>query len=218
MAMTFPLDRTAFFDLLPIQAMTFDCPEQLQQSRTGDGAILTADLGTRLWQGEVQLGPMTRTEAARVRSLLDVLRGAGRSFFVYDAATPAPLQDPDLAFLGTAAPTLHTVGGDGRSLRVTGLPAGYVLSAGDLLSFSYLSAPMRYALHRVVTETVADGTGLTPLFEVTPNVRPGASAGAAVTLDRPWCKALLVPGSVNTGMTRHTLTEGARFSFIQTLR
>ena len=218
MTLTFPLTRSAFFDLLPIQQMSFDCPEQLQQSRTGDGSVLTADLGARLWRGDVQLGPMTRSEAAQVRALLDVLRGAGRSFMASDLAAPRPLADPDLSFLGTAAPVLHTIGADSRTLRVAGLPAGYVLSAGDLLSFSYGVSPTRHALHRVVSEAIADGTGLTPLFEVTPHIRPGAAAGAAVTLDRPSCKAVLVPGSVDVGATRRTLIEGVRFSFMQTLR
>lgn len=215
MSLTFPLSRADFFDLLPIERISFDCPEQLQQSRTGDGTVLTADMGARLWQGQVMLGRMTRAETAQVRALLEVLRGAGRSFLAYDAAFPAPLADPVLAFLGSATPALHTVGGDNRSMRLSGLPGGYVLTPGDLLSFGYAS---RCALHRVVTPATADASGLTPLFDVTPSVRPGFSTGATVSLDRPWCKAVLVPGSVDPGETRRTITEGARFSFIQTLR
>ncbi len=62
MALSFPLSRAAFMDLLPVQRMTFDIPETLSQTRTRGGEILTADNGARLWQGEITLGQITRGE------------------------------------------------------------------------------------------------------------------------------------------------------------
>ena len=44
------------------------------------------------------------------------------------------------------------------------------------------------------------------------------SVGTAVRLTRPWCTAIIVPGSVTTGTASATLTEGARFQWRQTLR
>jgi hypothetical protein len=104
-----------------------------------------------------------------------------------------------------------------RELRITGLPVGYVLSAGDMLGFQYGSNPVRHALHRIVVGGTASSGGLTPMLEVVPNLRPGAAAGLTVSLVRPACKARLLPDPTY-GAGRQALSRGASFDFIQTLR
>jgi hypothetical protein len=104
-----------------------------------------------------------------------------------------------------------------RELRVTGLPSGYVLSAGDMLSFQYGASPVRYALHRIVVGGTASSGGLTPMLEVVPNLRAGAVAGLTISLIRPACKARLLPDPTY-GAGRQALSRGASFDFIQTLR
>ena len=95
----------------------------------------------------------------------------------------------------------------------TGLPAGYVLTRGDYLAFTCSGVR---ALHRIVTNTVsANGAGTTGTFEVTPRIRAGASVGLAVTLVKAACKAVLVPGSVNKGRSRKTITREMAFRFSQ---
>lgn len=157
-----------------------------------------------------------RAEAGRPEVLIDILRQAGRSFLVYDTRRPAPLLDPNGTILGAATPTIHTLSADPRELRITGLPASYVLSPGDYLSFTYGTNPVRYALHRVVATTTAVA-GLTPLFEVTPAIRSGAVTGAAITLIKAHCKAVILAGSVETGSGRRTITEGIGFGYVQSL-
>ncbi|PKP71847.1 MAG: hypothetical protein CVT82_00305 [Alphaproteobacteria bacterium HGW-Alphaproteobacteria-4] len=218
MALAFPLARESFFDLLPVQRITFDCPEQVQTARTGGGEILAADLGPRLWSGEVTLGRLTRAEAASVLPLLSVLRSAGASFLAYDVTRAAPLADPTGSILGAATPEILELVAGSRELRLGGLPAGYIVSSGDYLGFAYGSGPVRQALHRVVTGAVAAGDGSTGTIEVTPPLRPGASLGAAVTLVKPAIKAVIEPGSTDPGAVTRWLTEGIAFRFIQTLR
>ena len=218
MALAYPLTRAQFMDILPISAQSLTLPEQMELNRTGSGEQLAADLGDRLWQGEITLGRLMRSEAGRSEVLIDLSRQAGRSFLLYDTRRPAPLLDPTGSILGAATPTIDTLSGDPRELRVTGLPAGYVLSPGDYLSFTYGASPVRYALHRVVATTTASGLGLTPLFEVTPHIRSGAVIGAAVTLRKAHCKAVILAGSVKDGVGRRTITEGIGFGYVQTLR
>jgi hypothetical protein len=81
----------------------------------------------------------------------------------------------------------------------------------------YGSTPVRYALHRVVIGCTASSSGLTPMLEPVPNLRPGAVAGLTVSLIRPACKARLMP-EPSYGSGRQTLSRGASFEFIQTLR
>ncbi len=219
MPLSFPLPREDFIDILPIAEMSLVLPETAQVARTRGGEVLPFELGEPLWEGEVKLGRMTRPESGRPLALIDVLRQPGRSFLVCDTTRTGPLSDPAGVILGAATPVIHELPEDPRELRLSGLPAGYILSAGDWIGWSHGAAPTRYALHRIVdAEVVAAGTGITPAFEVVPHIRPGVTVGAAVQLIRPVAKAIILPGQTEPGRTRRTLTDGAGFSFIQSLR
>lgn len=218
MALTFPLSTAQFMDLLPIKEMTFELSEALETDETGGGEILTADLGARLWQGEIALGDMTPDEADTALALIDLLRRAGGSFMVHDRARPWPRSDWQGAALATFSPTIYALHASTRELRLAGVPAGYALRPRDGLAFAYGSNPTRFALHRVVQGVAANGAGLTPQIEVVPNIRPGASVGTAIQLIKPACKAVIVPGSYQPGRRKARLTTGASFRWQQTLR
>ncbi|WP_323041581.1 hypothetical protein [Gemmobacter sp.] len=218
MALTFPLSTTQFMDLLPIKEMTFELSEAMETDETGGGEILTADLGARLWQGEIVLGDMTPDEADTALALIDLLRRAGGSFMVHDRARPWPRSDWKGAALATFSPTIYALNAAPRELRIAGLPVGYVLRPRDALAFSYGSNPTRFALHRLVGSVTANASGIVPQTEVVPNIRPGATVGAAVQLIKPACKAVIVPGSYQPGRRKARLTTGASFRWQQTLR
>ena len=113
---------------------------------------------------------------------------------------------------------IDTLNADNRRLKISGLPANYVLTLGDIIGFTYGSSPTRYALHQVASVSVtASGAGLTDWVELDPPIRAGATTSTAVALDRPTCKAVLVPGSHTPAKVRR-IGEGASFRFIQTLR
>lgn len=218
MAYGFPLTRAQFMDILPIKELTFDLPEAVEISETGGGEVLTASLGHRLWQGEVQLGDMTRDEAADCMAMLDVLRRAGGSFMAHDIGRPGPRADLTGAVLGTASPKLLAVHANNREIRLSGLPIGYQLQRYDYLAFSYGANPVRHALHRIAAPAVAGTGGATGYFEVSPNIRPGFALDADVSLLKASCKAIIVPGTVTPGRRQATMTVGASFKFLQTLR
>lgn len=102
-----------------------------------------------------------------------------------------------------------------RELSLSGLPARYILSRGDLLSFVYAG---RHALHEVLDDVSASATGVTGLFEVHPAVRTGAAPGQAVSLVYPHCKARMLPKEASSGTSENTITNSASFTWIQTLR
>lgn len=215
MALSYPLATALMMDILPIEKFTLDLPETVEMSRTAGGAILTADIGDRLWQGTVELGPMQRNETQPVMARINLLRPGGRSFLAFDPSRPRPLLDPTGALLGAAVPVLHTIATDGREIRIGGLPAGYGLSPGDRLSWTYGTNPTRYAFHEIAIGGTADGAGVTGLMEVSPVVPEGAVTGATVRLVRPLLKARIVPASVQPGRRRALLTEGVSFQFQQ---
>ncbi|MBD3787218.1 MAG: hypothetical protein IE922_09645 [Sphingomonadales bacterium] len=216
--LTFPLPVSDFMGRLPIAQATFEIPESLEVSETDGGDILTAEIGTRLWRGEITLGKITRDEEADAATLIDVLR-SGRTFLAYDVRRPWPRADVNGTILGASAVQIHTLEANNRQMRLKGLPPGYELRRGDYIGWDYGANPVRRALHKVVDLSVtASGTGITPSFEVVPNIRAGAAVSSAVRLVRAYCTAIIVPGSVSPGASRSTLTEGTKFSWQQTLR
>jgi hypothetical protein len=232
MAFTFPLALSDFWSGLPVASFSWDLGESLVSSKTAAGEILVADKGTRLWSGSAILRPQTNEDASATLALLNVLRQSNRTFLATPRHHAAPTYDPDGVILGASSVTINSLSSDLRSLSLAGLPAAYILSAGDFLGFQYLSSPTRYALHQIVSgPVIADGTGTTAEFEVTPTIRTGAATGAAVTLVNPVFMARLIPGSAQMGVvsarvtgsyeSRSGISRGAMFSsldFTQTLR
>jgi hypothetical protein len=218
MALVFPLAREAFLDKLPVQEVVMSCAAQLQQNGLRGGEILTAEVGPALWQGSIVLAPMPARQAAEVEALLAALEVPGRSFLAYKKNQIGPAADPVGAALSGFSPQIKSIDEAQGLLQLQGLPVGYSISVGDFLSFSYGATPTRRALHRAQEAVVADALGNTPAFQVAPHIRPGAAIGEAVELLKPYCKAVLVPGSVSYGGTRNGKNFGLSFSFRQTLR
>lgn len=216
MALGFPLTAASFMNLLPIQSAKFWLPESRTMESTEGGDIFTADRGPRLWQAEFTLSQGQHDEIDDREARLAMLAQAGRSFFAYDPRRTGPKADPTGSILGASSPVIGAAT-TARDLQITGLPAGYQISRGDYIGFSYGSNPTRYALHRAVTAPVADGLGVATV-EVTPNIRAGWAAGATVDLVQPVCKMILVPGSYNPGAGAGVITAGASFRAQQTLR
>lgn len=217
MPVSFPLDPAEWFGLLPISAMTLDPAENVVGDMNARGEWFTDDVAPMLWRGEITLARMTQAEAAHAAVMMDLIRPSGRLFWVFDSRRPTPIADPGGLVLGTAAPVIASLSGGNRELALAGLPAGYVLQRGDYLGFDYDGT--RRALHRVAAaEVIADTSGVTPVFEVSTLIQPGATPGTAVSLIRPAIPVLREIGSVGTGQMRGTITEGFTFRFAQTLQ
>lgn len=218
MTLAFPLPLAAFWDLLPMAALSMDCAPQLEVSGTGAGQQLTRERAPALWHGSVTLGRLIPDEAAEVAALIDLVRQSGASFMACDLTRPYPAADPDGEVLGAAAVQVQAVGADRRELRLTGLPPAYQIRRGDMVGVSWGAAPLRYGLHRVVVPTIADATGLTDWLEVTPAVPAALTVGAAAALARPAVKSVIVPGSVRGSTLRRRIVDGLSFDFVQTMR
>lgn len=216
MAVAFPLSSADWFGLLPVSMMTFDPVEHVVADMTGEGEWLTDDVAPMLWEGSVTLGRMLQSETDHASIMMDLLRPAGRMFWVFDIRRPTPAADPDGLILGASAPVIAALPAGNREIVLSGLPAGYVLRRGDYVGFSYGGG--RRALHRLAeAQVVADGAGVTPAFEFSSLIRPGAVVGTPVSLIRPAIPVMREPGSVVPGESRSRITSGFTFRFKQTL-
>lgn len=215
--LSYPLTYAQFLGALRAEEVTFRLSHPQEHTRLGDGTVISASLGASLWSGTIRLAQANHPRHAQMEALIGLMDQPGASFLCHDPRYLGPAGDPTGAILGSRTITIHSVAGTMRELRITGLPVGYVLAAGDMLAFQYGSNPVRHALHRIVVGGTASSGGLTPLLEVVPNLRPGAVAGLSVQLVRPACKARLLP-EPSYGAGRQALSRGASFDFIQTLR
>jgi hypothetical protein len=219
MALTYPLSVAQFQDRFGIVTSRFFISNPRDLGRTAGGAQVSASLGDAVWRGSFAL-PFTndRSDAAGIDALLSVLDRAGSSFLVYDRTKTHPAADPDGSILGAAAPTISGIDvTDARILGLSNLPAGYVLTAGDLIGWQYGTNPVRYALHRVVETKTAGAGGGIPLLEVTPFIETASLSGTAVQLIKPVMKAVIEPNP-DYGSHRAGRAEGKQFSFVQELR
>jgi hypothetical protein len=218
MALTYPLTLAQFFDLTDIQTGKFTLPDARQFDTTAGGEILESSLGSRLWMGEVTLISKTHKSQAQIEAFIEALMEPGTSFLAYDKRAAFPASDPTGSILGAATPVISSVAANNKDLTISGLPAAYVLTRGDMLSFTYSSSPTRYALHRVVVGATASGGGVATV-EVTPPIRPGFAVSAAITLIKAKMQAKIVPGSYQPSHGDPGLqSSGVSFQFSQTLR
>lgn len=217
-ALSFPLSIADFYDTICVGDVSFDLPEsQINSGVTGKGEILPADIGSRLWTGQVTVRPLLTADARAVLSRISTLKQAGRAFFVFDKRHAGPRMDPKGVILGASTPQIKSVNANNRQLVIKGLPIGYVLSAGDYIAFAYGSNPTRYALHDLAVGGTANSSGEVEV-EVSNFIRSGAAADQDITLIKPSCKAVLVPGTIEPGSAPGRFHDGISFSWRQTLR
>jgi hypothetical protein len=212
MTITFP--RTDIMDAIGVVDTSFRLVHRQEASRTAAGRTIVKDLGGPLWRAEMTTRPYRHSEAARIEAMFQSLDGAIGTFEAWDLRKCFTVHDPS-GSLNTGAVAIAALGVDGRSLSLDGLPAGYVMTPGDYLSFDYGAGPSR-ALHRIMEDAAADAAGLTPVFEVRPHIRPGASVNAAVRLEKPAAIMALEPDSFEASMSS-VATTVIRFSALQVL-
>ncbi|MCO4316348.1 hypothetical protein M8997_004065 [Phyllobacterium sp. 21LDTY02-6] len=218
MALTYPLSLAQFAEKLNIASVIWQLKEQQQLTGLGSGEILAANMAPPRVEAQVDINPMYHEDAAEVQALIEALDGALGTFYLHSPQKAYPRMDPTGSILGASSVTIDSLVSNNKEMRLAGLPAGYVLSGGDLLSFNYGTNPVRRALHRIVLPVTASGTGVTPLFEVRPYIRPGAATGLAVTLIKAAAKVKMIPDSFNPGTNDSDgITRGMSFQVRQTL-
>lgn len=215
MALADPLPVAEFADKLKIASVKWMLREHQEISGLGSGQILVANIAPPLWTAEVELATMPNEEAAEVQGLIESLDGGLRSFYLYAPQKIGPAYDPDGSILSGSTPKIYALDVNNKEMRIYGLPAGYKLTAGDFIAFDYGSNPSRRAFHRALNTVTADGSGITPAFEVRPYIRAGVQTDINVTLVKPAAKVGLIPESFDPGTVSPVATAGMRFSVIQ---
>lgn len=186
MAITYP--RTELHSLTKLNTR-FILRDRQEISRTAGGLTRVKALGPALWTGEFQTAPLVGAEARALLAWLDSLDGGAQTFTAYDVRHQFPASDPT----GSHADTVQISGISGGAIAMKGLPAGFVLTVGDWLSFATSTGR---ALHRVAETGTANGSGVTNVFAVRPVIRGNPAPNTPVTLKQPRALWMMDPGSL----------------------
>lgn len=217
MTLSDPRALADFVDLLKIDSVVWRSQRNDEISGVGSGQTWTAETAPPLWGADVTLILMRASEARQVRAIINSLSGPGQSFYLYDPIGKYPASDPDGSILGNSTVLIDTIGTDNSSVKLSGLPAGYALTPGDYFHVDYGTSPTRRAFFEVSDAAVADGSGLTGLFAVYPNIQTGITTTMQVQLAKPSAKVMIVPGSIQPGTTQTLFVSGMGFTAIQKL-
>lgn len=217
MALSFPRSLPSDFRVV---GMSFPPAPMLEVTPLRSGRQISKNLGPTLWRPRYESAPLTPAQAGVVRALYDTLTSV-EEFYAYDL-----LREYPLAYAGgwggltvggnpfNGLGSLADVASNNKEIDIVNLPAGFVLSPGDYLAFTF-STSLR-ALHRVVAAKTANGSGEISDVEVRPHVRPGWAVSADVSFYRPSCRAIILPDTYSEQIGVNHLTT-ISFEAIQTL-
>jgi len=163
------------------------------------GQVRVKQLGPDLWAARYSSNQMGQDMSRRLKAHIGGLMVQRTTFLAWDPGGQFPIADPKgTKLVSPASVLINSVNADAQRMSLKGLPANYVLTAGDYLAFTYGTAGAR-ALHQIAppTTTVTAVGGITPEFYVVPRIRVGWSPNLAVVLERPFCEMLVLPGSLS---------------------
>ena len=190
MSLTFPTAN--LFNQYPMRTNKFALTPRQSLSRTAGNDLIAVDFGRQVWMAEFTSLPQTHSDCVEIESYLNALGGATELILARDTRREYPVAYPDGVFNDTGV--VASLGGDGKSLSLSGLDANFVLKRGDY--FYYIISGRRY-LHQVVEAITASGAGVTGAFEITPHYISTLTVSTPVVLKKPTMQMRLTPGSIS---------------------
>lgn len=202
------MTSTDLMAALKIASVTFMRQYHREYSRQGSGTPREADLAPSTWTAQLQTAPMYNDDIEAAAALLEDFCDALDTFYAWNPRKQYPTADPDGTILAASTVTIYAL--SGNTIRLAGLPPGYVLGAGDFLHWDQ-GSPAHRRLHRFLAGGAADGGGILPATKIGPPIAAGASTGLAVTLKQPAAEMMIRPGtlafpSVNALMSTMSFT------------
>jgi hypothetical protein len=202
MALTFP--RTDVLSVARYSDQKFKLVSRQELSSQGNGVVRGKDFGSAIWTAEYSTTAMRSDDGVAFEALLNSLDGVIQPFEAYDLRRKNPRMYPDGAFADSGY--ISFINTNNKAIALSGLPANFVLSPGDYLSFDYGDNDTR-ALHQVVEGITANASGQTNQFEIRPFLRPGVEVDTDVTLKNPRGLFTLLPDSVVSSVSSGLITQ-----------
>jgi hypothetical protein len=218
----FPLEMPTWSDgVLPFNQATFKPLYGITKAPNRGGRQQVAELAPPLWQMQFATPTIDAEDAMELQTWLELLQGGLKLFKAYHPMLTYPLAYPN-GFGG-----LTKVGGgdfDGTctvidfgetldSLTLSGLPNGFKLRFGDMISMPFGDTQI---LHRITSAVTAGSSG-EATFSVVPNlpISFAVSPEVEATFYKPWCYATVDADSID-GPFSEGRKGSVTFSAVQT--
>lgn len=147
------------------------------------GIIYGKDLARPIWKATWTTKPLRNDIAIAFEARLNSLDGVIGYFMGHDPRRHNPASDPTGAVSDVGC-EIHSVGVNNKSMRISGKPAGFVITAGDYIAINYTANGDVYrSLHQALETVTVDGLGVSPLFEVRPHFPPGVDTEDTVVMN-----------------------------------
>jgi hypothetical protein len=178
----------------------FDLRWRQEQSTLASGRVLVKDMGSPLWTLRAATRTLSPNGLDLWRAKLIQLENGLRTFWGYPMSRCFPQAYPNgswptgTGFTGLTA-NLLSINANRKAITLSALPAAFVLSVGDYLS---ITIGTRKDLHQVMESATANGSGVTPEFEIRPQLWTDVTVTKAVAVKQPACLMAIVPGSVSS--------------------
>lgn len=190
MTITFP--NAILLNSFPVKTVKFDLMPRQSKSRQANGTPIVVDFGLPIWAASFSTASMSHALCVEMQAVLNALDGMINPIWVRDTRREFPAAYPKGGFADTGSIT--TWGASGKSVSMSGLPAGFVLSRGDY--FTYVLSGKRY-LHQVMESITAGGLGATGDFEIRPHYPTGASGTVSATFLTPQMSFIVDPATID---------------------
>lgn len=172
-----------------------------ETSGVASGQIIVKELRPMLWQLDASSVVLRPSQIRYWKARLTSLQNGKKLFYGFDMSCFYPGSYPrgtwptGGSFDGVSA-AINSLP-DAISASLKNLPPGYTGKTGDMISVTVDDDPLTIALHMVMEDFTANGSGVTGAFAVEPYIRPGMAIDNVVAVKRPACPMMIVPGSIS---------------------
>lgn len=200
----FPLEMPTRSDgVLPFNQATFKPLYGITKAPNRGSKQQVVELAPQLWQMRFSTPNIYYDEAIELQTWLEMLQGGLRLFKAYHPHLTYPLnyrhgfaglsRAGGGSFDGTCSVTDFGEALD--TLMIGGLPAGFSLRLGDMISMPFEDSRI---LHRITAPVVADVAGNATLSIVPPlPISFAVSPEVTATFYKPWCYATVDADSID---------------------
>lgn len=186
MAITYPLD---FLDDLPGWSTSFELLYRQDYSRHASGRTRVKDFGTPIWTATYVTKNLRPNQIDFWRARLNALEGGLKTFVAFPKSRCWPILHPN----GTGIPETGRINSKNANNKAISLKevVGLRLSVGDFISVNNI-------LYQVMENAVANGDGITPEFEIRPQLSASTIVDGVVRLHQPRCLMTLSDSGTST--------------------
>lgn len=210
------LSLNDFQDKLLINQYSFGLVDNLRQSQTVGGQVLTSQVGPRLWTGSISITQHSHMKNREAAAMLSNIQNPNTQFLFSPPKGMYPADDPTGSIMGATTPRI-TSPVSGYAMTISGLPANYKITAGDYVSYELGGV---HRMHQFAETKAANASGVLSAIRLINPIMAGnvPANNTLIKLIKPTITVQFVPGSMSGGNVLLDRIEGISFSFTQSVK